>query len=348
MLFDKLLVSCQHLDRLHRTLLDLSARHEGFKLKEYKRISDCLQVNREIVEKEADHELVQLAKDEVANLEAQRNLYLMSSLSDLFLELPDEQTTLEIKPCAGGHEAGTFIPALIDYMDRFASGLCLQFKLVKQSPISALLYLEGRGSTQMLSLNAGIHRIQRIPENDSLGRMHTSTLSVAVLDKCASERISFNRNDCRVEYMRSSGPGGQSVNMANSCVRVTHLESKASVTCQKHRSSYENLEDALQSLEEKLQAQSTLQTALTGRSLRKLQVKRGERSEKSFTYNFQRDQVINHLFDFTFYGVQRYLKGDFLQETQAMYLLSLFKDTQGPRHQSDHEANGKHDCHQAA
>lgn len=295
-----------------------SSLHQA--VKEYKKaISEFDACTRLTIDE--DDEMRAAAEEELDVLKKKQSMMGLGLLSEAFDSLGSQRAQLEIKACVGGSDAGNFMTDLTDYYALVANHLGYHYTLAKLTPLFGLVRCEGVGAVDILSFEAGIHRIQRVPETEAKGRMHTSTVSVAVLSKSAIEWEGVSLKDCKIEYMRSNGPGGQSANMSNSCVRLTHIPTGLSVTCQKFRSAFENQEEAVGLLATRIAMEAQRATGMSNQTSRRLQVRGGERSEKNINYNFPRDEIVNHQFGLEFHGIQRYLSGNFLPETLAIYLL---------------------------
>lgn len=271
-----------------------------------------------------DVELVECARVEMSELVALRDDNLAKLLGEFYRSLSVEKAAIEIKACAGGKEAGTFIDDIVEYFTSYSRFINSTLRVVKSSPTFTLLDVEGRGSRSLFIPTSGIHRLQRVPSNDPHERMHTSTISIAILDKEEASDDEMEPGEVRFEFARSSGPGGQNANMANSCVRAIDCKTGMSSVCQRYRSPSENKEEALKILRSKIASHVLSMRRNESNATRKGQVKGGQRSEKIVTYNFPRDQVIFHLKDVAFSGIKKFLRGDYLEEVSSMYLLHLF------------------------
>jgi peptide chain release factor 1 len=233
---------------------------------------------------------------------------------------------VEIRPAAGGDEAGLFAADLYRMYTRFAEerGWRVELLDVSESDLGGLkgvsFSVQGPEAYRFLHYESGVHRVQRIPVTESGGRIHTSTVTVAVLPEAEEVDIEINPEDLRMDVFRSSGPGGQCVNTTDSAVRITHLPSGLSVASQQEKSQHRNREIAMRILRSRLleikQAEETARNAAERRS----QVGTGDRSERIRTYNFPQSRVTDHRFGITRHDLAAILEGglgDLLAEIMA-------------------------------
>src|SRR5256884_745338 len=217
---------------------------------------------------------------------------------------------------SGGDEAGLFAADLIRMYTKYAERQRWKFEIMDASTTGVggykevILFIQGRGAGSRLKFERGVHRVQRVPATESAGRIHTSTVTVAVLPEAEDVDVKIDEKDLKVDVYRSSGPGGQGVNTTDSAVRVTHLPTGLVVTCQDERSQLKNRAKAMRVLKARLleRAQEEQQAAMAAD--RKSQVGTGERSERIRTYNFREGRVTDHRIGLTLHRLPAILEGD--------------------------------------
>ncbi len=229
--------------------------------------------------------------------------------------LDERPAILEIRAGAGGDESSLFARELFGMYQRFAESRGWRVELLSTSPSEAGGYKEliaevsGAGVFGILKFEGGTHRVQRVPETESQGRVHTSTVTVAVLPKVEERDVAIKPEEVRLDVFRSSGPGGQSVNTTDSAVRITHLPTGITVSCQDEKSQHKNRAKAMGILRARLQAHHESAAAAERGETRRLQVGSGDRSEKIRTYNFPQDRLTDHRIGFTTHGLDKVLAG---------------------------------------
>jgi len=274
----------------------------------------------------ADPELRELAEDEYqAQKEAVPRLEREVQLMLLPKDAADERSAiLEIRPAAGGDEAALFAAELFRAYQRYAEGRRWRFEVMDydESELGgvkgAVAEVAGKGVFARLKFESGVHRVQRVPATETQGRIHTSTVTVAVMPEAEEVDVQINEGDLRIDTYRASGAGGQHVNKTDSAVRITHLPSGVVVAMQEERSQHKNRAKAMKVLRARLyEAQrSRLDTARAAD--RKSQVGTGDRSERIRTYNFPQGRVTDHRIGLTLHKIDRVMLGEFDEVIDAL------------------------------
>lgn len=289
------------------------------KYKEYKKVRDDLKDTKEMLgDGGMDEELRDLAKMELAELE-ERLETLTNELRILLLPKDpndDKNVILEVRAGTGGEEAGLFGSDLLRMYMRYAErrGWKTEMMDVNDTGIGgikeAVILIKGRGAYSRLKYESGVHRVQRVPETESSGRIHTSAATVAVLPEIDDVEVELNPNDVRVDVYRASGNGGQCVNTTDSAVRLTHIPTGLVVTCQDEKSQIKNKEKAFKVLRARLYDAKLQEQNKEISEARKSQVGSGDRSERIRTYNFPQGRVSDHRIGLTLYKLDYFLDGD--------------------------------------
>ena len=288
------------------------------KFEQYNQIIKSISDANEILDS-GDEDLKSLAEDDLKNyinkpeiLEQELKLMLLPKDS-----ADDGSAFLEIRAGAGGDEASIFAGDLFRMYSRLSEreGWSLEVIDIKPSEQGGLkevvAKLNGKGVFKVLKFESGVHRVQRVPETESQGRVHTSTCTVAVLPEVEEvQDINIDKNDLRVDTFRASGAGGQHVNKTDSAVRLTHIPSGLVVECQDGRSQHKNKEKALSLLAAKLKQQEIDNQQETIASERKILVGTGDRSEKIRTYNFPQGRMTDHRIKLTQHNLDQIMDGD--------------------------------------
>lgn len=296
---------------------------------EYSRQKRQLEENRELLETETDAELLEMLREETPALEQQVARAERDLKAFLLPPLPNEDRDIivEIRPAAGGDEASLFAAELYRMYTRFAEMQGWKAELLDQtmSDVGGLkdvaFSLKGDSVYRLMRFESGVHRVQRIPETESGGRIHTSTVTVAALPEADPVELDISPEDLRIDVFRSSGPGGQSVNTTDSAVRITHVPSGVTVSCQREKSQHRNRETAMRILRSRLLEAKQAEEAEKNAEARRRQVGTGDRSERIRTYNFPQSRLTDHRFAVSRHDLPAIMEGnleEFLKEIQGI------------------------------
>ena len=311
----------QRLARLHAELSALVDEYHRFK-----KLLRELEEARTLLRETIDPEMRALAEAELKDLAARQEA-LEASLQLLLLPkdpVDDRNTILEIRAGAGGEEAGLFAAELLRMYTRHAEQQRWKVEMLSSNITGiggvkeAILTVEGRGAYRRLKYESGVHRVQRVPATEAGGRIHTSTVTVAVLPEAQEVDIQINPSDLRIDVFRSTGPGGQSVNTTDSAVRITHLPTGLVVTCQDEKSQLKNKAKALKVLRARLYDIELRRRKEAIDRDRRNQVGTGDRAEKIRTYNFPQNRVTDHRVGLTLHNLSAVLEGDLQELIQAL------------------------------
>lgn len=296
------------------------------KYKEYKDTLNGIEEAKEIISDESDEEMRDLAKMELSELEESVETIELELKKLLLPKDPndDKNVIVEIRAGAGGDEAGLFAAELLRLYTRYAEGKRWKVEMMNTSETGvggikeASMMVTGKGAYSRMKYESGVHRVQRIPQTESGGRIHTSTATVAVLPEVDDVEIEIKQNDLRIDVFRSSGNGGQSVNTTDSAVRITHLPSGLVVSCQDGKSQLSNKEKAMQVLKARLFDIEEQKRNAAISEERKSQVGTGDRSAKIRTYNFPQGRITDHRIPITLYKLNAFMEGEIDEMIDAL------------------------------
>lgn len=289
------------------------------KYREYKKIAETLNESKELLDaggldkdfKDLVQEEYEQAKIDIENATEELKILLLPRDPN-----DDKNVIVEIRGGAGGEEAALFANSLFRMYSMYAERKGFKTEILSESPTElggykeVVFSVEGDGAYSRFKFESGVHRVQRVPETESQGRIQTSTVTVAVLPEAEDVDFELNPADLQIDVFRSSGAGGQKVNKTSSAIRVTHIPTGMVVECQDERSQYKNKDKALKVLRSRLleieQAKHDAEIA----GARKAQVGTGDRSERIRTYNFPQGRVSDHRIGLTLYKIEAIMNGD--------------------------------------
>ena len=289
--------------------------------RKYKKLSEDICSSKEILETESDEEFRQLAKEDLSLMEPE-----LGPLEDRLkiLLLPKDPNDgkniiLEIRAGAGGDEASLFAEELFRAYGHYSGDMGWRVEILSTSEGNAGGFKEVIGSISgdqvysRLKYESGVHRVQRVPKTESQGRVHTSTVTVAILPEAEEVDVKIDQGDLRVDVFRASGAGGQHVNTTDSAVRITHVPTGVVVSCQDEKSQIKNRSKAMKVLAARLQALEEEKKAKESSDARSAQVGTGDRSERIRTYNFPQTRITDHRIGLTLHSLNEVMGGAFAQ-----------------------------------
>lgn len=296
--------------------------------REYKDVVAQLKDTKVMLEEKLDADMREMVKEELAGLEEQEE-ELQERLKILLLPKDpndDKNVIVEIRGAAGGDEAALFAGDLYRMYSRYAEAQGWKTEVIEASSTGLGGYKEiifmvnGKGAYSKLKFENGAHRVQRVPETESGGRIHTSTATVAVLPEAEEVEVDIHEKDIRVDTFASSGPGGQSVNTTMSAVRLTHLPTGIVVSCQDEKSQIKNKEKAMKVLRARIYDKFQREAMEEYAQNRKMAVGTGDRSERIRTYNFPQNRVTDHRIGLTIQKLDQILQGKLDEVIDALIL----------------------------
>ncbi len=286
--------------------------------RELLQLEGSIREHREMLTETEDHEFRELVRQELTGLESRQSLLNSRLQEALSPSDPNDSRNVivEIRAGAGGEEAALFAAVLYRMYLIYADQQGWRSELIDINDTElggckeVVFMIEGRGAYSRLKYESGVHRVQRVPVTESGGRIHTSTVTVAVLPEADDVEVNINPNDLEIDTFRASGAGGQHVNRTDSAIRITHKPSGLVVTCQDQRSQYKNKDRAMAVLKSRLMELERSRQAGAIATDRRSQVGTGDRSERIRTYNYHQGRVTDHRIGLTLYKLEAILAGD--------------------------------------
>ncbi len=304
---------------------------------DYQQVIEDIEDSKDLL-KDSDPDIRDMAKDEISELTVRKN----KLESQLKLQLmpkdsrDDKNVILEIRAGTGGEEAGLFAGDLFRMYSRYAETKGWKIDIIESNPSSAggfkeiISMVQGKGAFSSLKFESGTHRVQRVPETEAQGRVHTSAVTVAVLPEAKDVELELNPNEIKVDVFRSSGPGGQSVNTTDSAVRLTHLPTGIIATCQDEKSQIKNKIQAMKVLKARIYDAMVKKQEAERSAQRKDQVGTGDRSGRIRTYNFPQGRMTDHRIGLTLYKLDSIMDGDIqpiIDELKTYYQAQALKES---------------------
>lgn len=312
-------------------LMQVQREHGGLakvalRVRAFNRLGEEVEVARAMVSEETDPGSREYAESELEELSSQ-HAALQQELEDMVLAgdaLTRGSLILEIRAGTGGEEAALFARDLLEMYTRLADNEGWKLEVLEFSPSDlggvreAIVSISGDGAYRQLQFESGGHRVQRVPETETQGRVHTSAATVAVLPEPTEVEIDIRDEDLQIDTMRAGGPGGQKVNKTESAIRITHVPSGIVVKCQDEKSQHKNKAQAMRVLRSRLLERRTEELHAARASQRKLQVGSGDRSERIRTYNFPQNRLTDHRIGLTLYKLDQVMQGNLAELFDAL------------------------------
>ena len=296
------------------------------KYREYKKTLDTLNENKELIKEKLDDEFRELVKEEIS--ESEKKLEILENYLKILLIPKDKNDNknviMEIRAGAGGDEAALFAGVLYRQYTRYAERSGFKVETISTNEIGiggfkeAVFMIIGNGAYSRLKFESGVHRVQRVPETESGGRIHTSTATVAVLPEIDDVEVEINQSEIRFDVFRASGNGGQCVNTTDSAVRLTHIPTGIVISCQDEKSQLRNKEKAMKLLRAKLYDLKLQEQNEQESEQRSSQIGTGDRSERIRTYNYPQGRVTDHRINFTTHKIDAINDGDLNEIIDAL------------------------------
>ena len=296
------------------------------KLEEMKSIAEQIEDSKELLKSEEDPDMVEMAKEELSELEEKLEQAEKECKVLLIPPAPLEgkNIIMEIRAGTGGDEAALFVADIFRMYTHYAEKMKWKMEIMNSNETGIGGYKEivvsisGKDVFGSMRYESGVHRVQRVPETESGGRIHTSAITVAVLPEAEETDIEINEKDLKIDVMRAGGPGGQCVNTTDSAVRITHLPTGLVVIQQDEKSQLKNKNKALRVLRARLYEMEEAKKAKERSDARKSMVGSGDRSERIRTYNFPQNRVTDHRINLTSYNLEGVINGDLDEFIEAL------------------------------
>ncbi len=309
--------------REHAGLIDIAGAYD-----EYAALTRDIGECRALLEGKLEPELRELAREELDALQGKEKALVEKLRLMLLPKDPNDErdVMIEIRAGTGGEEASLFGADLLRMYQRYAERHGYKSELMYENYTEiggvkeVVLSLQGRGAYSRMKYESGVHRVQRVPETESQGRIHTSAATVAVLPEAEDVEVDINPDELSIDTYRSGGAGGQHVNKTESAIRITHLPTGLIVQCQDERSQHKNREKAMRVLKSRLLELYQARAAEAEAGARRAQVGSGDRSERIRTYNFPQGRVSDHRVGVTLYKLEAFLDGDMDEVIEALIL----------------------------
>ncbi len=311
------------LSKEHSDIRPAAEKYEGY-LAHSRELAEC----EEMLSAETDRDMREMLKEETEALRGTLDADADELRIALLPKDPDEDNNviMEIRAGAGGDEAALFGTELMKMYRHYADGKRWKVEEINMNYTELggakelTFMITGKGAWGDLKFESGVHRVQRVPETESQGRIHTSTVTVAVLPEARDVEVNINENDLKIDTYRSGGAGGQHVNKTESAIRITHIPTGIVVECQDERSQIKNREKAMKVLKSRLYEHYRSQAEKEYSAARRAQIGTGDRSERIRTYNFPQGRVTDHRIGLTLYTLDRFMLGEMDEMIAALKL----------------------------